>query len=333
MGLKDDEYVDTPMRLVLPNKEIPKKVACGSNFCICLTESKKAFGWGANDCSQLGLGEVQYTVEPMEIELPEPLSDIACGHSHTLGVSESGFLYVWGNGENGELGLGNTSDRNVPTLNLCGIIFSKVFGGSSHSLGLTPDGELYGWGWNGYGNMGDGKFDNYLVPQLLQMDIQKVATGGSHVLVLKKNGELWGWGFNGYGHLGTGIKEEVRKPQRIFLSLPDDKEKTELPAEISFIGCGLRHSFVVLRNGDLYSWGDSRDCQTGHPDSLKILSPKKKEGIKLCLPIQDNLRFTFQKWSIAYKWVFLGMVDPDSAFFRIPVEIVFHLFSSTCHNL
>jgi alpha-tubulin suppressor-like RCC1 family protein len=265
------------------------------------------------------------------LKLPEPLSDIACGFSHVLGVSESGFLYVWGAGEHGELGLQVPVDVPVPTLNPCGIIFSKVFAGTCHSLGLTWEGVLYGWGWNSYGSMGNGNLEDCLVPTLLQTDIEKVATGGAHVLVLKKNGELWGWGYNSKGQLGTGdIKEKVTEPRRIFINSLEDNKEAECPLErISFIGCGWYHSFVVLENGDFYSWGGNTYFQTGHPESRDYLSPTKKEGFKLLLPIQEALWYTFTKWDITYKWIFLGMIDPDSSFFRIPVEIIFHMVSST----
>jgi alpha-tubulin suppressor-like RCC1 family protein len=331
MGIKGIELVDTPTRLVLPNKEIPKKVACGCMFSICLTESKKAFAWGANGSGQLGLGEGGNPVGPVEIKLPEPLSDIACGHFTTLGISESGFLYVWGKGVNGELGLQDTNYAAVPTPNPCGIIFSKVFGGSCHSLGLTPAGDLYGWGWNGYGNMGNGNLDDSLVPTLLQTDIENVATGGSHVLVLKKNGELWGWGHNGHGQLGTGdIKEEVTEPRKILINISEDPDQP--PKKISFIGCGWRHSFALLENGEFYIWGGNGDLQTGSPETGDIRSPKKT-GFKLRFPIQEYLRYTLSKWTVVYQWVFMGMFDPGSAFSLIPVEVVFHMVSSTVHKL
>jgi hypothetical protein len=78
--------------------------------------------------------------------------------------------------------------------------------------------------------------------------------------------------------------------------------------------------------------GGLTEFQTGLPECRDYLSPTKKEGFKLCLPIQEDLRFTITKWNIA-KWVFLGMIDLHSSFFQIPVEIIFHVVSSTVRKL
>jgi alpha-tubulin suppressor-like RCC1 family protein len=142
----------------------------------------------------------------------------------------------------------------------------------------------------------------FLYPLSTHIFSKVFATGGAHVLVLKKNGELWGWGYNSNGQLGTGdIKEKLTEPRRIFISsLEDNKEAECLVERISFIGCGWDHLFVVLENGDFYSWSGNTYFQTGHPESRDYPSLTKKEGFKLLLLIQEALRYMFTKWDITY---------------------------------
>ncbi|KAK2841857.1 hypothetical protein Q5P01_012057 [Channa striata] len=83
------------------------QVAAGGEHSFALSVSGGVFGWGRNDCGQLGLGD---TTELWGAKVTK----IACGRHHTLVLTDSKRIYSFGCGEQGQLGPREAAHASVP---------------------------------------------------------------------------------------------------------------------------------------------------------------------------------------------------------------------------
>lgn len=92
------------------------KMAAGMYFSIIVTDNGELYGWGRNDCGQLGLGKAtEGSLVPVKIEVPGFVVSVStCAHS-TIALLVDGSLYGFGYNREGALGLGATVDYYLPT--------------------------------------------------------------------------------------------------------------------------------------------------------------------------------------------------------------------------
>jgi alpha-tubulin suppressor-like RCC1 family protein len=79
-------------------------VRCGAHHSLAISDSQRAFGWGANNFQQLAvMGDESVLVTP--VALPsDNVVDAACGERHTLLLSGGGEVLSCGQGGAGQLG-------------------------------------------------------------------------------------------------------------------------------------------------------------------------------------------------------------------------------------
>ena len=75
-----------------------KRVACGPNFTIIVTESGMPWAWGEGSCGELGIGvRVATQRTPTRVCWPgdaAACTDIACGWAHVLATDADGALFA-----------------------------------------------------------------------------------------------------------------------------------------------------------------------------------------------------------------------------------------------
>jgi alpha-tubulin suppressor-like RCC1 family protein len=156
--------------------EMINSISTGYCHSAALTESGRLFLWGCNAHSQLGNGNIDYSLIPIDIAARfhlingETIKSVSLGTSHSSALTSLGRLFMWGKNYNGELGDGTTANSSKP------IDISKQFEfiqgeriiqtslGSEHSSALTSEGRLFMWGSNGDGELGDGTTKNRRKP-------------------------------------------------------------------------------------------------------------------------------------------------------------------------
>src|SRR5690606_17642544 len=79
-------------------------VSCGSAFTCTLHTDGQLWCFGAGTSGQLGAGEFDGSVLPVQVDLAEPALQLSAGHSHACAVAESGALFCWGANAEGQLG-------------------------------------------------------------------------------------------------------------------------------------------------------------------------------------------------------------------------------------
>nr|XP_033804087.1 RCC1 and BTB domain-containing protein 1 isoform X1 [Geotrypetes seraphini]XP_033804088.1 RCC1 and BTB domain-containing protein 1 isoform X1 [Geotrypetes seraphini]XP_033804089.1 RCC1 and BTB domain-containing protein 1 isoform X1 [Geotrypetes seraphini]XP_033804091.1 RCC1 and BTB domain-containing protein 1 isoform X1 [Geotrypetes seraphini]XP_033804092.1 RCC1 and BTB domain-containing protein 1 isoform X1 [Geotrypetes seraphini]XP_033804093.1 RCC1 and BTB domain-containing protein 1 isof len=187
----------------LLNKKV-QEVACGSHHSVTLTSDGEVYGWGYNNCGQIGSGSTANQPTPRRIInclQTKIVVGIACGQTSTLAVIDNGEVYGWGYNGNGQLGLGNNGNQMTPcrVAALQGVCVLQIACGFAHTLALTDEGLLYAWGANAYGQLGTGNKSNQLSPVQIMMEkerVVEVATCHSTYTSAAKtqSGQVYMWG-------------------------------------------------------------------------------------------------------------------------------------------
>jgi hypothetical protein len=123
-------------------------ISCGKWHSLALTGSGRVFGWGENDCGQLGV-DVRHSSEPIIIKLNDlKIQKISCGQFHSLLLSCDGDIYAFGWNRCGQVGNGTREKQRFPIKLEFNNIFIDI---ASHhyyciSMSQSIDGIYYVWG-------------------------------------------------------------------------------------------------------------------------------------------------------------------------------------------
>lgn len=227
------------------------EISCGLNHTGIVTSNGLVFTWGQGSYGQLGIGEVDLSPQPVQLELPSAALAISCGGRHTAVIlaNSNRNLAIWGSGDTGQLGTGSREFAKTPLiLNLNNI--KQVCCGNSHTLVLTESNEILATGSNIFGQLGIGSKENsnifLKIPSLKSKSIAKIAANNFSAC-LTAEGDIFIWGdsfLDARGNLERCLPRRIEAPNK-------------------FVDINLGSEFVIAcdRNGLLYSWGSgSNGC-------------------------------------------------------------------------
>ncbi|GFS09040.1 HECT and RLD domain-containing E3 ubiquitin protein ligase family member 1 [Elysia marginata] len=137
LGLGNSSPKSVPTRVELLKDYVIKKVACGTQFSVALTQDGSVYTWGQD--RMIGQGETQ-CVSHCKPEQVMPLAghiieDVTAGAEHTMVLAVTGQVWGWGINTDGQLGLGHTnSPVKEPTLItvLSDMNIKQISAGRSH---------------------------------------------------------------------------------------------------------------------------------------------------------------------------------------------------------
>ena len=189
-------------------------------------------------------------------------------------------LLAWGANNYGQLSVGYKCEQvdtpiEVQLPSNCNIGYGnfQLAGGGGHTLLADNNDRLYGAGWNNKGQLGLG--ENYedvmrftevnisLGSKETETKIRKVACGWDFSIILLSNGTVYGCGSNAFGQLGLS---ENTKRCSIFTPLV-----VELNIFVIDVSCGMRHTLLLDKNGNVYSTGCGKKGQLGLGQEVKRL--------------------------------------------------------------
>ncbi|KAF7287591.1 hypothetical protein GWI33_005949 [Rhynchophorus ferrugineus] len=156
-------------------------------------------------------------------------------------------LYAWGANSSGQLGLGHQSDSELKPqkVDLKGTDLKpeeiiSIAGGGNHTLILDTNGLVYCCGGNSK-----------------EFKVVQISCGWDFSAAVCECGKQFVWGNNQYTQLGlsksitcTGI------PSRLQVSL-------KLASGFKQVSCGLRHSAMITKDGELLVAGTGSKGQLG----------------------------------------------------------------------
>ncbi|KAM6926748.1 putative E3 ubiquitin-protein ligase HERC4 [Lycodopsis pacificus] len=149
------------------------QVAAGGEQSFALSVSGAVFGWGGNDCGQLGLGDT--TDRPLPTSVcylnTKKTIYISCGKDHTAILTKNGAVFTFGSGQYGQLGHNSFGDELRPRLvaELWGAKVTKIACGRHHTLVLTDSKRVYSFGCGAQGQLGHGEESHPSVPLPVQL--------------------------------------------------------------------------------------------------------------------------------------------------------------------
>ena len=235
-------------------------IACGTAFCVALTQSKEAYSWGKNNQGQCGVGHAHDVGAPQLIPQLIGLETlgVACGVGHAVVLTPSN-VYTWGIGAQGQLGYPISSScctcpTSVPSLEGQHIVSATC--GIAHTVVVDKHGVGFGFGWNHHGQLGFRHTDNVTAPTKLALPagvvIQHVACGGAHTAVVSSEGHVYTCGSGNCGQLGHGDLQDFREFRRVDLS-----------ARAAYVACGEEFTVVVGTDHKVYTCGFGQVGQMG----------------------------------------------------------------------
>jgi alpha-tubulin suppressor-like RCC1 family protein len=196
---------------------------------------------------------------PAPIPKMTDITAIAAGNGSYYALDGSGTVWAWGGGWHGALGQGNTKNHHRGAVKVR-LPEPAVAIAESYNSGvaITAAGNVYGWGSNKDGDQctGDQTEHNSPVAMTNLSHIVSAAGGGSHYIFLTSSGTLFACGINKDGQLGDGTFRTRSTPVAVDLSgLPD--------SPIVAISAGNDTSTVLLKDGEVWDWGDNKWGQLG----------------------------------------------------------------------
>ncbi|KAF8791481.1 Ultraviolet-B receptor UVR8 like protein [Argiope bruennichi] len=276
-------------------------VSCGALHTLALTDFG-LFGWGSSRFGQLGMGELQQTVQPRIVEslLAETIVKIECGQYHSVALNADGRVFTWGWGVHGQLGHGNAEDIVFPKVieSLRKKTIVSICAGQGHTVLLNKNGNVYTFGCGMFGQLGTGSVLKQSHPQLVNIPerIKIISTGHFHVLAVSRINKVYTWGCNPQAlrlqaqnsrrarHHGSNHNSGSSNPsssavvvnnslhrsthangtiQQSHL-LPNLVNVSSIDDTIIQLSCGSHHSVLVTASGKIFSWGRNSEGQIGN---------------------------------------------------------------------
>ena len=214
------------------------------------------------------------------------------------------MLYALGSNGNGQLGIGTHDD--VSEVQPCIVRYDrndspgmpvKISAGGSHTLLLFDSGRLFSAGNNQHGQAGikssanssvDSPYPDTIFTEInFPTELPKVklcSATWEASLIVTFDDEVYSFGSGLNGELGTGL-DNSRKLGKL--------PRIPSPGEtIVDIASGIKHTVVVLSNGDVYGWGNGRRGQLGEPSEV-VRVPRKIDGAKSIRRATCGADFTY----------------------------------------
>ena len=264
------------------------------------------FGWGYNSFGQVGDGAPKTRqLTPVAVSDLTDVLALAAGATHSLALRSDGTVWAWGqNNTSGDLGTGNFSNSSVPVQVVepgdpTGFFSNAIAvrGGNLHSIALKSDGTVWTWGNNASGQLGIGApstfFSNVPIqvvgPDFLSdsssvlTDVVAIASGLNHSLALRSDGTILAWGNNTYGQLGNGASGSGSID---YFPVP----VTGLGGRgVVEIGTGYNHSFALISDGTVRSWGYNFAGALGDGTTTNSSTPVTVAGLSGAIALEGGL--------------------------------------------
>jgi len=232
------------------------------------------WGWGRNDCGQLGIPDDNLQLKPVHLEDLDHKDVVhVAGNStfNTAAVTDDGEVFMMGMNDVGQMGMKTKEMQKVPKRvgSLDAYRITHVALGSGHVVAITEQGSLLAWGNNEHGQLGcltERAFTSTPKPVKLDKKLHfvRVAAGSGHSLALTSNGRVYSCGQGDFGALGHDNINSLGAFTFI---------QTLTGLGVTQVACGEYHSVALTIDGYLWSWGRGRHGQLGHGDREARVRP------------------------------------------------------------
>jgi len=260
-----EKEVKTPEKVQGENKEwlnvtLGLEHTCGIRR---INDKNHLFCWGNNENGQLGIGNIESTIEPVSVQNENgSWVKVSAGFYHTCGLKSiegTNKIYCWGKNEFGEVGDNTTAMQKSPT-EVAGINrgWVTLSSGGNHSCGIKKENnisKIYCWGNNEYGTLGTGANNNSSIPVEINTENENwvnLKSSGNISCGLKQIGEnrkLFCWGKNEWFNV-------ISSSDKSIFNIPTEIEHQLFYKEFALSDnkiCAIIEDEGVNK---IYCWGD-----------------------------------------------------------------------------
>jgi alpha-tubulin suppressor-like RCC1 family protein len=283
-------------------------LAVGGTHTGILTTDHRLFLWGNNNEGQLGTGDKENQVYPVEItkEVPllsqETIVALSFGSWYSALLTSHGRLFAWG-----VYSLEEKNDLCQLTPRCINELLPLIknerinqisFSQGNRSMVLTSKGRLLSWSYALPSN--DSQIENEveIIPLPAAEEIVDFSSGGYHFAILTKQGHVYTSGWNYKASLGNGKVNNDMTSELIDITHNFALKNNE---KITSLYCGGHHSGVLTSLNRVLMWGAA--IANGQKEDAAIpidITPlfKLKEGervFKLALTDHGSMALTSQQ--------------------------------------
>lgn len=196
------------------------------------------------------------------------------------------YVFTWGAGYAGQLGRkfvrGQKKYSALPLMvdldevvRKSGLAIRQVACGGLFTAVVTEAGQVYMWGDGRRGELGhlqdpSLKQTPRLVDALQNVFVTKVACGSGHTVAVADTGRTYIWGWNKYGQTGHNGRPTGHKSFLLEHAAARD---------IVDAACGNKHTVLLNKHGEVYTFGCGGQGQLGHGDGADRPFPTKVEAL------------------------------------------------------
>lgn len=179
--------------------------------------------------------------------------DVKIGGGHVGAIDKNGDLYMWGQDNYGQVGCGGETASYItsPKKILSNVRYINLR--NSSSAAITNDDVLYLWGNNSYGQIGDSTTKLKTSPVRIMDNVKTVFLSGASTFIVTNDSELYVCGSNDCGQLGDGTTTSRTSPVKIMSGVETVCSNVNGTSSVA----------AILKNGDLYTWGNNTYGQLG----------------------------------------------------------------------
>ncbi|MBI4815113.1 MAG: hypothetical protein HY791_02570 [Deltaproteobacteria bacterium] len=226
-------------------------LSAGRNHACAVSSNGAVFCWGLQDDGQVdgvpSVGRKRLEV-PVEVDLPEPATQIALGEHHSCALLVSGTVLCWGLGHRGQLGNGIVAPDGQPPSRAVGLEGVELIAAGGDSTCARSTDATFCFGSNTYGQLDDSRAPT-LEPR--RVDIPRPG--------------LWVGPRSICGGLGRATT------CRGYFAAVDHPESLLGDLEVAEIAAGHDHACVLDQHGSVHCVGASAAGQLGY---LADVSPE-----------------------------------------------------------
>ena len=251
---------------------VRQTIATGARHTCALFEKGGLKCWGRNNWGQLGNGDTNESLSPVEVQLAKRgVNSISAGKDHTCAIRDDDVPVCWGRNDLGQLGNGSRVDSFVPSeVSWEGRLGVKAISvGYDHACAILEDGSVSCWGYNSSGQLGDGSTLLRERPSTVILPKGKrairISAGYKHTCAVFKDNSLFCWGNNFYGQLGNGNQ----KKQHIPVLVEGRSGRNALS-----VSAGDIHTCALLTDRTLTCWGSNANGRLGNGGTANSLIPQ-----------------------------------------------------------
>ena len=240
---------------------------CSCETSVAVTAAGRVFTWGERFTFLPGGIFSAFQIVPSKCFDNKKIVKISCGFDHTLAIDEANMLWTWGANDSGQLCMGFANENSGTTASpvriesVDGSGVMHATGGRTHTMVVTAKGSIWACGVGPLNQMGLGTQTTALqLTRVTGVDnfggcgVRMTACGDNHTIFVDLEDRIWVCGSGLYLSLGF---------ESVFCTEPTQIPDTSTfkNRNVMFASVGYTHSAVVMRNGDVYTWGKGLFCQ------------------------------------------------------------------------